>query len=99
MTRWRDCSGAGWMGAAAAPPPASTPRARRGGRAAQQLRRDGAWRTLTWKDVGDSVRELASGLIALGRKKGDAVGILSGSRAEWVQADFAIFSAGGITIP
>ena len=70
-----------------------------GGRAAQQLKRDGAWRTLTWKDVGDSVRELAGGLIALGRKKGDAVGILSGSRAEWVQADFAIFSAGGITIP
>jgi long-chain acyl-CoA synthetase len=70
-----------------------------GGGAAQQLKRDGAWRTLTWKDVGDSVRELAGGLIALGRKKGDAVGILSGSRAEWVQADFAIFSVGGITIP
>ena len=70
-----------------------------GGRAAQQLKRDGAWRTLSWKDVGESVREIASGLIALGRKKGEAVGILSGSRAEWVQADFAIFSVGGITIP
>jgi long-chain acyl-CoA synthetase len=70
-----------------------------GGRAAQQFKRDGAWHTLTWKDVGEAVREVASGLIALGRKKGDAVGILSGSRAEWVQADFAIFSAGGITIP
>ena len=70
-----------------------------GGRAAQQLKRDGAWRTLTWNDVGEAVREIASGLIALGRKKGDAVGILSGSRAEWVQADFAILSAGGVTIP
>ena len=70
-----------------------------GGRAAQQLKRDGAWRTLSWKDVGEAVREIASGLIALGRKKGEAVGILSGSRAEWVQADFAIFSVGGITIP
>jgi long-chain acyl-CoA synthetase len=45
------------------------------------------------------VRELASGLLALGRKKGDAVGILAASRAEWVQADFAIFSVGGVTIP
>ena len=70
-----------------------------GGRAAQQLKRDGAWRTLSWKAVGEAVREIASGLIALGRKKGEAVGILSGSRAEWVQADFAIFSVGGITIP
>src|SRR5581483_2400772 len=29
----------------------------------------------------------------------EAVGILSASRAEWVQADFAIFSVGGRTIP
>ena len=45
------------------------------------------------------MRELAAGLLALGRRKGDAVGILSASRAEWVQADFAIFSAGCVTIP
>src|SRR5207237_338344 len=30
---------------------------------------------------------------------GDAVALLSTSRAEWVQADFAIFSAGCITVP
>ena len=46
-----------------------------------------------------SVREVALGLIALGREKGDAVALLSASRAEWVQADFAIFSAGCITVP
>jgi long-chain acyl-CoA synthetase len=66
---------------------------------AQQFKQGGAWRTLTWREVGDSVREIATGLIALGRKKGEAVGILSASRAEWVQADFAIFSAGCVTIP
>ncbi len=66
---------------------------------AQQFKQGGAWRTLTWREVGDSVREVATGLIALGRKKGEAVGILSASRAEWVQADFAIFSAGCVTIP
>jgi long-chain acyl-CoA synthetase len=68
-------------------------------RPAQQFKRGGSWQTLTWRQVGDIVRELAAGLIALGRRKGDAVAILSNSRPEWVQADFAIFSVGGITIP
>jgi long-chain acyl-CoA synthetase len=68
-------------------------------RPAQQFKRDGAWVTITWQDVGDVVRELASGLLSLGREGGDAVGILSASRAEWVQADFAIFTTGGLTVP
>src|SRR5262245_1401700 len=66
---------------------------------AQQFKRDGAWTTLTWHEVGTAVREVALGLLALGRKKDDAVGILSTGRAEWVQADFAAFSAGCRTIP
>src|SRR5262245_14892961 len=66
---------------------------------AQQFKRDGAWVTLTWREVGDIVREVALGLVALGREKGDAVALLSTSRAEWVQADFAILSAGCITVP
>jgi len=68
-------------------------------RPAQQLKRGGTWETLTWRQVGEAARELATALIVLGRKRGDAVGILSASRAEWVQADFAIFSAGCVTIP
>src|SRR5947207_4253691 len=68
-------------------------------RSAQMFKRHGAWMTLTWREVGDVVRELALGLIGLGRQKGDTVALLSASRAEWVQADFAIFSAGCITVP
>jgi long-chain acyl-CoA synthetase len=68
-------------------------------RPAQQFKRGAAWQTLTWRQVGDIVREVATGLIALGRKRGEAVGLLSASRAEWVQADFAILSAGCVTIP
>jgi len=66
---------------------------------AQQFKQGGAWKTLTWREVGDAVREVALGLIALGRAKGDTIALLSTSRAEWVQADFAIFSAGGVTVP
>ncbi len=72
---------------------------RSGDRPAQQAKRDGAWQTLTWREVGDVVREVALGLVALGRQKGDAVALLSTSRAEWTQADMAIFSAGCVTVP
>src|SRR5258705_1503963 len=68
-------------------------------RPAQQFKQAGAWQTLTWRQMGQIVRELALGLIALGREKGDAIALLSSSRAEWVQADFAIFSTGCITVP
>ena len=70
-----------------------------GDRPAQQWKEGGAWRTRPWREVGEIVRELATGLLALGRRKDEAVGILSASRAEWVQADFAVFSAGCRTIP
>jgi len=68
-------------------------------RPAQMSKRHGAWTTLTWREVGEAVRELALGLLALGRQPGDTIALLSTSRAEWVQADFAIFSAGCITVP
>ena len=75
-------------------------RVERGGdRPAQQFKKDGTWVTSTWRQVGDTVREVALGLIALGRQRGEAVALLSASRPEWVQADFAILSAGCITVP
>src|SRR3990170_4058668 len=68
-------------------------------RPAQQFKRRGAWQTLTCREVAAVVRDPPAGPVALGPPPGEAVGILSASRAEWVQADFAIFSAGYVTIP
>ena len=68
-------------------------------RPAHQFKQGGTWQTRTWREVGEIVREVALGLIALGRQKGETVALLSASRAEWVQADFAIFSAGCVTVP
>ena len=70
-----------------------------GDKPAQTFKQGAGWTTLTWRQVGEIVREVALGLIALGRGKGDTIALLSGSRAEWVQTDFAIFSAGGVTVP
>src|SRR5687767_3284284 len=72
---------------------------RSGDRPAQQFKQNGAWVTITYRELGEVVREVALGLIALGRQRGDAVALLSSSRAEWVQADFAIFTAGCVTVP
>jgi long-chain acyl-CoA synthetase len=69
------------------------------GRTAQRVKAAGGWRDVSWREVGGEVREIALGLIALGRQPRDAVGILSQTRAEWVRADLAILSMDGVTIP
>lgn len=49
---------------------------------AQMVKRGGQWHTLTWGQVGEIVRELALGFLALSRKPGETVALLSQSRAE-----------------
>lgn len=70
-----------------------------GHQTAQLVKHEASWTPLTWSQVGESVRELALGLLARGRRHGDAIALLSGSRAEWVHADLAIMSAGCTTVP
>jgi long-chain acyl-CoA synthetase len=72
---------------------------RSAGKVAQRVKAGGAWRDVSWRALGQEVEEVALGLIALGRQPGDAIAILSQTRAEWVRADFAILSVGGVTIP
>ena len=72
---------------------------RSGAKTAQRVKADKAWRDVSWQALGEEVREVALGLMALGRQPGDAVALLSQTRGEWVRADFAILSAGCVTIP
>lgn len=58
-----------------------------------------AWRTLTWAQVDDQARRIASGLLALGCAPGDRVAILAKNCAEWFIADFAIAMAGLVSVP
>lgn len=55
------------------------------------------WLSMTWKDVGDAVRKLASGLRAQGLQDEERVAIVSTTRLEWVLADMAILCGGGAT--
>ena len=59
--------------------------------------RDGAWASVTWRELGDQVDLVAAGLIALGVDPEDRVALASGTRYEWVVADFGILAAGAAT--
>ncbi len=54
-----------------------------------------AW--LTWAEVDQRVTAIAAGLIGLGVVPEDRVAILSGTRLEWILADFAVNCAGAAT--
>jgi long-chain acyl-CoA synthetase len=57
----------------------------------------GIWRAMTWAQCGEAVREIAGGLMSLGFARGDTASILSNTVAEWVLADLAILSCGGVS--
>ena len=59
----------------------------------------GAWVDVSYPEVGETVKQVSLGLIALGIERGDKVGILSNTRPEWTYSDFAILCAGGTVVP
>ncbi|MCA6094421.1 AMP-dependent synthetase/ligase [Streptomyces sp. SCA3-4] len=60
---------------------------------------DGRWEDVTAAGFLAEVRSAAKGLMAAGIKPGDRIGLLSRTRYEWALLDFAIWSAGGVTVP
>jgi len=60
---------------------------------------NGIWTSVTWRGFTDQVRDLAAGFIAAGIQAGDRVALMSRTRFEWTLLDYAILSAGGVTVP
>lgn len=58
---------------------------------------DHTWESVTWRQVGDRVCNIAAGLIALGIAPEDRVALASSTRYEWVLIDFAVMCAGAAT--
>ncbi|MBW2455644.1 MAG: long-chain fatty acid--CoA ligase [Deltaproteobacteria bacterium] len=57
----------------------------------------GLWEELTWRDYEQAVRAVAAGLVDLGVKPGEPVGLISENRVEWLYTDLGILSAGAVT--
>lgn len=57
------------------------------------------WVGITYKELRETVRNFAMGLLALGIKRNDMVGIISENRPEWVFCDLAILSIGAVDVP
>ena len=64
-----------------------------------RLDASGQWQDITASDFLKDVSALAKGLIASGVQPGDRVGIMSRTRYEWALVDFAIWFAGGVSVP
>ena len=60
---------------------------------------NGIWIPVTWRDVAAQVRGIAAGFIAAGISPGDRVGLMSRTRFEWTVLDYAILTAGAVTVP
>ncbi|GAA3067074.1 hypothetical protein GCM10020000_59180 [Streptomyces olivoverticillatus] len=60
---------------------------------------DGRWQDVTAAGFLAEVRAVAKGLMASGIEPGDRIGLLSRTRYEWALLDFAIWSAGAVTVP
>ncbi|HEX3003775.1 MAG TPA: AMP-dependent synthetase/ligase [Angustibacter sp.] len=59
----------------------------------------GRWKDVTAAEFAAQVQQVALGLIAAGIEPGDRVALMSKTRYEWTLVDFAIWSAGAITVP
>jgi long-chain acyl-CoA synthetase len=69
------------------------------GTAGLKRKLNGAWTPVTWREFARQVRAIAAGFIAAGIQPGDRVGLMSRTRYEWTLLDYAILTAGGVTVP
>jgi long-chain acyl-CoA synthetase len=57
------------------------------------------WRESTYSEVGQTIDEIALGLVDLGVAVGDRVCVLANTRLEWTLASLAISAAGAVLVP
>lgn len=67
--------------------------------AAMSWREAGYWRRMATEELAREVRRVALGLVKLGVKAGDAVGLFAPSSPHWVITDLAIMSIGAVSVP
>jgi len=71
--------------------------AKRGDAVFMRQKKLGIWREWRWREAAQAVREIGHGLLALGFDAGDCASIASNTVVEWVLADLAVLSCGGVS--
>jgi len=71
---------------------------RYGDRVAMRRKYKGIWQEISWRTYLERVQALAAGLAKLGMERGDHASILGENCPEWVIADLAIQSLGGVSV-
>src|SRR3982750_4307149 len=62
-------------------------------------KREGEWRSTSWREAARQVAALAASLRRIGLQPGDRVCLVSENRPEWLISDLAIMAAGCVTVP
>ncbi|MFT4752785.1 MAG: long-chain acyl-CoA synthetase [Salibacteraceae bacterium] len=60
---------------------------------------NGKWVSISTKQLVDQANEVSRGLLAMGIKPGDKVGLISNNRYEWHIMDIGILQIGAINVP
>jgi long-chain acyl-CoA synthetase len=56
----------------------------------------GIWQAVSWQRYMEHVRDFSLGLLSLGFKPGETLGIIGDNRPEWIYAELAAQAAGGV---
>lgn len=67
--------------------------------AALACKREGEWLKFGINEYVDKTNSISYGLLAIGIRPGDKVGIVSGNRPEWNMIDFAAMQIGAVSVP
>lgn len=67
--------------------------------AALAYKRNGQWRKYSIQEYVELTNYISYGMLKLGVKPGDNIGIVSGNRPQWNMLDMAIMQIGAISIP
>ena len=70
--------------------------AKHGSRPALRVKRDGAWKTITWSAYGRDARRAARALMKLGVQPGKGVSFIGQNSPEWLVADVGAILAGAM---
>ena len=60
---------------------------------------DGEYKSFSYSEIREQVFAFGAGLMSMGIKKGDRIGLLAEGRTDWIVAELGILYAGAVNVP